>query len=97
LPGGLPIRSPSAWQLTDPFAERLDGCMPFFIDWGSSTHPAAMLPPGCELVDLTIAHPDAARVESGLRAVGIPIEVTARATMVIAATIQTPNGIINLS
>ena len=93
----LPDGSVLAWQLTDPFAERLDGCMPFFIDWGSSTHPAAMLPPACELVDLMVAHPDATRVESVLRAVGIPTEVNIRATMAIAATIQTPNGTINLS
>jgi hypothetical protein len=86
-----------AWRLTDPFTGRLDGSVPFFIDWGSSTHPAAMLPPGCELVDLTVAHPDAGRVESVLRAVGIPIEVTARATIAIAATIHTPNGIVKLS
>lgn len=93
----LPDGSVLAWRLTNPFAERINGTVPFFIDWGSSTHPAAMLPPGCDLVDLTVAHPDAARVESVLRAVGIPVEVTVQATMAIAATIQTPNGIINLS
>ena len=31
------------WQLTDPNEDRLDGILPFFVDWGSSTNYAPAL------------------------------------------------------
>jgi hypothetical protein len=93
----LPDGSVLAWRLTDPFAERLDGCVPFFIDWGDSPRPGATLPRACELLDLTIAHPDAARVESALSAVGAPMDVTAQAKVAITAKILTPDGVVHLT
>jgi hypothetical protein len=85
------------WRLTDPFTERLDGVVPFFIDWGHSTHPAAMIPPACELIGLSIAHPDAVRVGSVLDALGVRVEVVVADRVAIVATIRTPNGVIDLS
>ena len=93
----LPDGSVLSWRLTDPFAERIDGVVPFFIDWGDSQHPGAMLPQVCELVGLKIEHPDAAQAESVLRAVGAPVDVISQSAVAITATIRTPNGVVTLS
>ncbi|MFW6088626.1 MAG: VOC family protein [Gemmatimonadota bacterium] len=45
------------WRLTDPYAERMGGVIPFLIDWGETAHPAASAPPGGRLVDLRVEHP----------------------------------------
>ena len=93
----LPDGSVLVWRLTDPFVERIDGVIPFFIDWDDSPHPEAMLPRACELLDLQIAHPDAEHAKSALAAVGISMDVTAQADVAITATISTPSGIVSLS
>lgn len=93
----LPDGSVLAWHLTDPFAEREDGVVPFFIDWGDSPHPAAILPLACELLGLAVAHPDAARIASALRAIGVPMDIATRSTVSITATIRTPNGVVELT
>lgn len=93
----LPDGSMLSWRLTDPFADRIDGVVPFFIDWGDSPHPAAMLPRVCELSGLEIAHPDAARAESALHALGVPVDVVSHRTVAITATIRSPNGMVSLA
>ena len=85
------------WQLTDPFADRLDGIIPFFIDWGDSEHPAASLPQHCELVAIDLEHPHAEEAEFAMEAVGVPTQVAAADTAAIRATIRTPNGVIELT
>ena len=93
----LPDGSTLAWELTDPFVDRFGGVVPFFIDWGESPHPAAMLPGSCELVDLTLRHPDADAVERSLRAIGVPMDVTEVGSVQITATIRTSHGVVELS
>lgn len=45
------------WRLTDPYAERMGGVIPFLIDWGETPHPAEAAPGGGRLVDLRLEHP----------------------------------------
>jgi hypothetical protein len=85
-----------SWQLTNPFADRVDGVVPFLIDWGDSQHPAATLPEACHLVNLSVSHHDIALVEGALRAIGSPIGVADGDTR-ITATIRTPNGDVHLT
>ncbi len=92
----LPNGAVLSWRLTDPFARRADGVVPFLIDWGESRHPASMLPRGCELVDLKITHPDVPLVDAALDAIGVPLDVIAGEAG-ITATIRTPNGIVELA
>ncbi len=92
----LPDGSVLTWQLTDPFADRAGGILPFFIDWGDGPHPAASLPSAGELVALTLSHPDAC-TGAVLETLGIPMSVTASETARISATIRTPHGTITLS
>jgi hypothetical protein len=63
------------WTLTDPFAARQGGVLPFFIDWPSSDHPAALAPAEVELMDLSARHPDAIAVRAQLRALEIDLRL----------------------
>ncbi len=92
----LPDGTVLEWQLTSPFADRFDGVVPFLIDWGDSPHPAAALPAACELIDLTLEHPDT-RAGAALRAVGIPMDVAAAETATITAAIRTPTRTVALT
>jgi hypothetical protein len=82
--------------LTNPFADRANGVVPFLIDWGSSRHPASQLPAACELVDLALTHPDPVLVEGSLAAMDIRVVVEAGPSR-ITATIRTPNGDVYLT
>lgn len=92
-PDGTTLR----WRLTDPYTDRMAGIIPFFIDWGDTTHPAATLPAQCELLTVNLDHPDAEKAERGLRAVGVITQVVTSDTARIRATIRTPDGIIELT
>jgi len=85
-----------SWRLTDPYTDRSNGIIPFFIDWGDATHPATGLPPRCNLIAVTLEHPEAEAVERGLQSVGITAPVVRSDTARIRVTIQTPNGVVEL-
>jgi hypothetical protein len=93
----LPDGSTLAWQLTDPFADRVGGVVPFFIDWGASSHPARSLPPTCELLTLEVEHPDPERVLAAMAALDVALDVVAAPGIRITATIQTPRGVVTLT
>jgi len=85
------------WQLTDPYRDRMDGIVPFFIDWGTTPHPASSLSQPCRLLDLVLSHTNPSRVEDALRAVtNAPIPVSRSNRRCITATVRTPNGRVTL-
>ena len=92
LPDGQTLR----WQLTDPAVMVMDGVFPMLIDWGSSPHPAASAPRGCQLAELRLGHPDPAAVSQLMRAVGIPVDVARSDAPSINAVLDTPNGLVSL-
>ena len=63
------------WQFTDPDAMIEDGLVPFFIDWGTSQHPASTAPRGLRLVSLHAHHPEPDRLERVLSGAGIVLPV----------------------
>jgi hypothetical protein len=81
-----------SWRSTDTAAPRAGGVVPFLIDWGPSPHPAAALPPGCTLVELSVSHPDADNVRRRLRALGFTFTVQQRPEPRLSALIRSPNG-----
>lgn len=85
-----------AWQLTDPYIEVADGIVPFFIDWGDSPHPAADAPAGATLLSLRAEHPDPDSVRGAFEALGIGVPIDAGDTPALIATLETPNGTIEL-
>lgn len=85
-----------SWKLTDPYAPRLDGAVPFLIAWGATPHPAGSAPQAGELVDFQIAHPDPEAVRSALGALGVEMAVEAGDRVELTATFQTGKGRVEL-
>ncbi len=91
-PDGVDLR----WRLTDPFAAREEGVVPFFIDWGDSPHPSESAPRGAELVGLRAEHPRPERVAGILRGLEVGIEVAGGPEAVLIARIRTAAGAVEL-
>jgi hypothetical protein len=85
------------WRMTDPWADRAGGVIPFFIDWGATPHPASTLPAASRFVELRIEHPDAGQIEDWLWFLGVDTPVTQAEAPRIIATLETPNGLVELS
>ena len=84
------------WELTDLRCVVADGIVPFFIDWGSSPHPAVAAAKGATLVKLLAEHPDADHVRRALRAISLDLEVRTGPTPALIAEIDCPNGLVVL-
>jgi len=84
------------WAMTDPWADRAGGVIPFFIDWGDSPHPAESLNAACRFVDLRLEHPEPATVLRWLRALGLDTPVSRAQAPAVIATLETPNGTVEL-
>ena len=81
-----------SWKMTDALADREGGVVPFFIDWGLSVHPAGASPQGCALAGLRLVHPDAGRVSSALRLLGLDLVVETGPAPRLTAVLLTPRG-----
>ena len=87
-----PDGSTLSWELTNPTPLVDDGIVPFFIDWGTSPHPASHAASGLELVGLRAEHPRAMRIRASLDALGLVLEVREAAFPALVATIDGPRG-----
>jgi hypothetical protein len=85
-----------AWRLTVSRILTADGIVPFFIDWGKTQHPASGLSQNCKLVGLRAEHPNAKNIEPGLSALGLNIKIDKGPAPALIATIQTPQGQVEL-
>lgn len=84
------------WRYTDPATVIADGLVPFFIDWGTSPHPALTAAKGATIVQLRAEHPDAARVQRMMGQLGLELRISQASTPAIIATIESPRGRIEL-
>jgi hypothetical protein len=84
------------WRYTDPDAVVADRLVPYFIDWGSSPHPAATAAKGATLAGLRAEHPNAARVQSVLDRLGLDLRVREGRRRALIATIDSPKGRVEL-
>lgn len=85
-----------SWRYTDPRTVVADGIVPFFIDWGSTPHPAASAAAGASLVAFRAEHPDAERVQGVLRRVKIDVSVRPGARAALIAVVNSPRGRVEL-
>lgn len=85
-----------SWRYTDPAVTVADGLVPFFIDWGTSPHPALTAAKGATLVQLRAEHPDATRLQKMLGALGLDLRISQASAAVIIATIDSPRGRVEL-
>jgi hypothetical protein len=84
------------WSMTDPWADRAGGVIPFFIDWGASPHPAESLPASCTFAGIRLEHPEPDRVDGWLRALGLDTPVVRAQAPRVIATLETPHGTLEL-
>jgi len=84
------------WQFTNPRVIVADGIVPFFIDWGTSPHPATGAAAGAALIGLRAEHPDAPRVQGMLRELGLELPVAPAPPAALVATIAGPHGTVEL-
>jgi len=85
-----------SWTYTDPRVVLADRLVPYFIDWGSSPHPSATAAKGVTLVSLRAEHPDATRVQSMLKQLGLELAVTRGPRPSLIATFDSPKGKVEL-
>ena len=86
------------WQITvRADGHRLfDGCLPTLIQWGA-THPAAGMPDaGLTLRSLSLAHPQAARLQRALDAIGLEGVAVEEGPANVCATLLGPRGAVRL-
>ena len=84
------------WRYTNPRVVVADGLVPFFIDWGSTPHPAQTAASGVSLLDLVGEHPDAERVQQMLTGLGLGLQVKKGPAPALTAIISGPRGRIEL-
>ncbi len=92
----LPDGTHLAWRVARPIVHGGDGLVPFLIDWGTCPHPALTSAKGCSLIELRALHPDPPQIQSWLAAMGVDLDVRAGATPALIATMDTPNGRVEL-
>jgi hypothetical protein len=85
-----------SWRYTDPRTVVADGLVPFFIDWGTTPHPAATAATGARLVALRAEHPDPARIQKMLTHLAPGLPVRQAASPALVATISGPHGQVEL-
>ncbi len=92
-----------SWKLAVPNDERQQGIVPFLIEWGNGTpHPASDSVEGCHLAALSLQHPDPDFINAALAELDLNeeslglIEVGAGHPAVVSATLETPNGALQL-
>jgi hypothetical protein len=84
------------WEFTDPATVVAFGLAPFFIDWGTSPHPAATAPRGPVLVALRGEHPNPDRAREPLAALGVDLPVDRGSAPALVATLRTVSGVVEL-
>jgi hypothetical protein len=91
-PDGVALR----WTLTNPDAKAVFGLAPFFIDWGTSPHPAATAPRGPAIVGLRAEHPRPDLAREPLAALGLDLAVDQGPRPALVATLRTVSGVVEL-
>jgi hypothetical protein len=86
------------WQITvRGDGQRLfNGALPTLIQWGE-VHPANTMPDsGVSLHSLTVQHPQAAQLQAAYQAIGLQAIRVQQGAPNLAATLQTPRGLVTL-
>lgn len=85
-----------SWRLTPLDLLTYDGLVPFLIDWGDTPSPVHTSPGGCRLTGLRALHPEPDPVRAALRVLRVDVPVAPAAPPGLVATLDTPNGPVEL-
>lgn len=84
------------WHLSLPAFDTEGGLLPFFIDWGTSPHPAASASPGLRIVGIHGQHPDPDRIARLLSALGEDLDVRHGRVARLIVEVEGPAGRVTL-
>lgn len=93
----LPDGSSLTWRLALRPQPAGDGLVPFIIQWLSQAHPSTTSPAGCQFVSLRAEHPEPASIQAVLDALAVRMEVVSGPAPRLIATIDSPNGRVELA
>jgi hypothetical protein len=85
-----------SWTMTDLTKHRERGIVPYFIDWGTSKHPAEGAPQGCLLKEVKAEHPNPNHINFILKGLGLELQISHGKGISMMAMIETKNGIVEL-
>lgn len=85
-----------SWRLTYPDLAEGDGLVPFLIDRGDGPHPARTAPGSIRLMALRGEHPTPAAIGERLERLGLDLRIVAAPRHALIATLDTPQGRIEL-
>jgi hypothetical protein len=91
-----PDGSVLSWTMTDLMKPRENGMVPYFINWGTSKHPAESAPTGCVLRELKAEHPNPNHLNSILKAFELDLQVAYGKSASLTARIETRQGIVEI-
>lgn len=87
-PDGSELR----WEITALTAFLHDGLVPFFIDWGTTPHPARSTPAAGQLISFRAEHPNPSAVRATLESLELALEVSEGPESALVAGIRTLGG-----
>ena len=85
-----------SWKLTDPYASRMGGVVPFLIAWGDTPHPATQAPRAGSLAGLRIEHPEPKAVSAALKVLGLVMDVRGGGAPRLIASIRCGDRVVEL-
>lgn len=93
MPNGMVLK----WKLLLPRRNEFGECLPKFIDWMDTPHPAVTSVKGCELAGFEIGHPDAPRLGEILRSLEVDVPLVRADRPSFRAELRTPKGLLVLN
>ena len=84
------------WTMTDLYADRERGVVPFLLDWGDTPHPGRSAPACGRLQSVRLSHPDPDRIRAALESIGLGDVPLANGPAGISAVLETPRGVVRL-
>jgi hypothetical protein len=80
------------WRLLVPHDNAFGDCVPKFIDWKDTVHPATTSAPGCRFESFELGHPEAERLNTLLGELGAGLQAERTDRPWMRLRLQTPNG-----
>jgi hypothetical protein len=93
----LPSGGMLKWQSMSAGGHEFGRLIPFFIQWGDTTHPSETSPKGSELLEFSVGHPDSERLRGFYQTLQINVPVFQSDYPELRAVLSTPKGKVTLN
>jgi hypothetical protein len=93
----LPSGGMLKWQSMSAGGHEFGRLIPFFIQWGDTTHPSETSPKGSELLGFSVGHPDSETLKGLYQTLQINVPVLQSDYPELRAVLSTPKGKVTLN